>query len=232
MSNRGDYSTNTTIIPLGGSGGYRPRNIISAISEIQQFFVIESQGQDIPGEFLTLEGSLDLFKIGMRSGFNEGLFIILLFPVFSLYLIPFVLDTSDLFVKVMVAFVPYLALVINTFLCIYISRYYVGNITRRAINSLFIGRGVILLLKGFLIYVFYQVLFKLSTPEYVWAVAQKFGDPERLYYGYFSIVPKIVPLATEIAVSMCCAAILPYTAAYFLDRWRQYQTKRNIEKIH
>ena len=79
---------------------------------------------------------------------------------------------------------------------------------------------------------FYQVLFRLSTPEYVWAVAQKFGDPERLYYGYLSIVPKIVPLATEIAVSMCFAAILPYTAAYFLDRWRQHKTKRNIEKIH
>jgi len=232
MPNRGDYGTNTTIIPLGDSGGYRPRNIISAISEIQQFYVIESQGQDIPAEFLTLEGSLDLFKIGMRSGFSEGLFIILLFPVISFYLLPFVFDTSDQFVKSMVAMVPYLALVINTILCVYIGQYYVGNITRRAINSLFIGRGVVLLLKGFLIYVVYQILFRLSTPEHVWAVAQKFSNPQKIYYGYLEILPRLVPLATETALGMCFAAILPYLAAYLLDRWRQYKTKRNIEKIH
>lgn len=231
MSARGDYSTNTTIIPFGESGGYRPRNLISAISEIQQFYVIESQGQDIPAEFLTLEGSLGLFKIGMRSGFGEGLVIILLFPVFSFYLLPFVFDTSDSFVKAMVALVPYLALVINTLLCVYISRYYVGNITRRAINSLFIGRGVVLLLKGFLVYVVYQVVFKLSTPEYVWALAQRFSRPERIYYGYLEILPRLVPLATETAVGMCCAALLPYLAAYVLDRWRQHRVKKNLQQI-
>lgn len=232
MPEKGDYRTNTTIIPLGESGrGYRPRNIISAISEIQQFYVIESQGQNIPSEFLTLEGSLDLFKIGMRSGFNEGLFIMLLFPVFSFYLLPFVIDTSDLLVRVMVSLVPYLALVINTFLCIYIGRYYVGNITRRAINSLFIGRGMILLLKGFLIYVLYQLLFRLSTPEYVWAAAQKFSNPERVYYGYLSILPQLVPLATETAIGMCFAAVGPYITAYLLDRWRQRKARKNLEKI-
>lgn len=231
MSGKGDYGPNTTIIPVGGGGGYRPRNIISAISEIQQFYVIESQGQDIPSEFLTLEGSLDLFKIGMRSGFNEGLFVVLLFPVFSFYLLPFVIDTSDPFVKVTVTSVPYLALVINTVLCVYIGRYYIGNITRRAINSLFIGRGMILLLKGFFIYVVYQVIYKLSTPEYVWVVAQKFSNPEKIYYGYLSVLPKLVPLATETALGMCFAAIIPYLVSYLLDRWRQYQIKKNLTQL-
>jgi len=231
MAGKNDYSTNTTIIPLGGSGGYKPRNIISAISEIQQFYVIESQGQNIPSEFLTLEGSLDLFKIGMRSGFNEGLFIVLLFPVFSFYLLPFVLETSDPFAKGMVTQVPYLPLIINTVLCVYIGRYYVGNITRRAINSLFIGRGMVLLLKGFLIYVIYQIVFKLSTPEYIWAIAQRFSQPEKIYQGYVKILPELVPLATETAVGMCFAAILPYIVSYALDKWRLYRAKKNIEKI-
>ncbi|WP_163338792.1 hypothetical protein [Desulfopila sp. IMCC35008] len=231
MAGKDDYSTNTTIIPLGGSGVYRPRNIISAISEIQQFYVIESQGQDIPSEFLTLEGSLDLFKIGMRSGFNEGLFILLLFPIFSFYLLPFVLNTSDQFAKSMVTLVPYLPLIINTVLCVYIGRYYVGNITRRAINSLFIGRGMVLLLKGFLIYVIYQIVYKLSTPEYVWAVSQKFSQPEKIYQGYLEILPELVPLATETAVGMCFAAILPYIASYILDKWRLHKAKKNMEMI-
>lgn len=229
----GDYSANTAIIPLGGRSGksLRPRSIINAISEIQQYFVIESQGQEIPAEFLTLEGSLDLFKVGMRSGFNEGLLIVLLFPVFSFYLLPFVLDPTDLAMKIMFEMVPYLALVINTLLCIYLSRYYVGTITRRAINSLFVGRGMMLILKGFLIYLFYQVVFRLSTPENVWAVAQKFGDPEKLYYGYLTILPQLIPVATETAIFMGIAAVVPYGAAYVLDVLRQRRIKRNRQVI-
>ncbi len=231
MPDKGDYSPSATIIPLEGGNGFRPRTLISAISEIQQFFVIESQGQTIPAEFLTLEGSLDLFRIGMRSGFTEGLLVIMLFPVFSLYILPFVLQTSDLVVRLTVALVPYLALSVNTLICVYISRYYVGNITRRAINSLFLGRGTMLFLKGFLIYVFYQVVFRLSTPEYVGQVAQLFAHPEKIYSGYFSILPQLIPLATETAICMCFAAVSPYLVAYLLDHFRQYRTRSNISKI-
>ena len=232
MAEKGGYGTNTTIIPLDSSNSvYRPKGIINAISEIQQFYVIESHGQEIPSEFLTLEGSLDLFKIGMRSGFNEGLFILLLFPVFSFYLLPFVVDSSDLVVKRVVLLIPFLPLVINTILCIYLSRYYIGNITRKAINSLFIGRCLTLLLKGFLIYVLYQLLFQLSKPEYVWKVASNFHDPERVYYGYLSILPNMVPVATETVAGMYCAAIGPYIAACLLDCWRQRAKKKNMEKI-
>ena len=155
----------------------------------------------------------------------------MLFPVFHFYLFPFVFRQLDLFSRITFGCIPYIVLLINTAMCCYISRYYVGNITRRAINSLFIGRGVILLLKGFLIYVFYQILFKLSTPDYVWAVAQKFSNPEKLYYGYMEIVPRLVPLATEIAIGMCLAAIAPYIVAYLLDRWRQHKALTNMKKI-
>ncbi|HID70375.1 MAG TPA: hypothetical protein EYP35_07950, partial [Desulfobacterales bacterium] len=61
-ASRNDYSPNATVITTGGGGRpLRPRGLISAISEIQQFYVIEGQGQEIPAEFLTLEGSLDFF---------------------------------------------------------------------------------------------------------------------------------------------------------------------------
>ena len=228
---KGDYGTNTTIIPMEAGSRYRPRNLITAISEIQQYFVIESNGQEIPAEFFTLEGSLDLFRIGIRSGFNEGLIVILLFPIFSFYLLPFVFKTPDLLLNIIIGSIPYLALVINTILCMYISQYYVGNITRRAINSLFIGRGTMLLLKAVLIYVFYQVLYKLSTPEYVWAAVQRFGNAENLYNGYFSILPKVIPISTEIAVFMAVAAIIPYGTVYVLDVLRQRRIKNNNRAI-
>ncbi len=51
--NRGQNDTNAQIITTGSGRIYRPRNLLNAISEVQQFYVIESKGQDIPGEFLT-----------------------------------------------------------------------------------------------------------------------------------------------------------------------------------
>jgi hypothetical protein len=228
-----DYSPNATIITTGsGSGAPRPRNIINAISEIQQFYVIESQGQEIPAEFLTLEGSLDFFRIGATSGFKEGLFLILLFPVFSFYLLPFVLKSPDVFTEVIIHSVPYLPVLINTLLCSYISRYYVGNITRKAINSLFVGRASLLIVKSFFIYVFYYMLSALSTPERVWAVAQHFGaNAEKFYYGYLEMLPHIVPVAVHCSIFILIAAVFPYGSVYMLDIWRRYKIRKNQHMI-
>ena len=51
---KGPSDTNAQIITTDPGRIYRPQNLLSAISEIQQFYVIESKGQDIPAEFLTL----------------------------------------------------------------------------------------------------------------------------------------------------------------------------------
>ena len=232
--NSGDYSPNATIITTGGGGRIsRPKTIINAISEIQQFYVIEKQGQDIPAEFLTLEGSLDFFRIGIKSGLNEGLFLVLLFPVFSFYLLPFVLHSPDPGTKILFGSVPYLPILINTLLCSYISRYYIGNITRKAINSLFAGRAMILVAKGFLVYVSYLILYQMSTPERVWSVASYFNEnAEKIYYGYLETLPHLVPLATRCAIFILIAAIVPYGSVYLLDMWHKYKIKRNNRLIN
>ena len=66
----------------------------------------------------------------------------LLFPIFAFYLLPFVFRRADLFSKLLLDNIPYLVLIINTVMCCYIIRYYVGNITRKTINSLFMGRAL------------------------------------------------------------------------------------------
>ena len=162
---KGSSDTNAPIITTDSGRIYKPQNLLSAISEIQQFYVIESKGQNIPAEFLTLERTIDFFKIGLKSGFHEGLALILLFPVFHFYLFPFVFLHLDLLSHILFGCIPYLPLVINTTMCSYISRYYVGNITRKGINSLLTGRAMSLLVKAFLVYVIYLILYRLSTPE-------------------------------------------------------------------
>ena len=229
---QGRNTTNAQIITTDTGRIYGPKNLLSAISEIQQFYVIESKGQNIPAEFLTLERTLDFFKIGIKSGFHEGLTLTLLFPVFHFYLFPFVFHQCDLFSRLLFSSIPYLVLAINTAMCCYICRYFVGNITRKAINSLFTGRALALLLKAFLLYVLYLLIFRLSTPTNIWQLASQFGSMAgKIYYGYFEVKPHLLPVATKSALIMTIAAIFPYGSVFLLDGWLRYKIRRNARII-
>jgi hypothetical protein len=229
---KGPNDTNAQIITTDSGRDLRPKNLLNAISEIQQFFVIEGKGQDIPGEFLTLERTLDFFKIGIKSGFHEGVVLIFLFPLFYFYLFPFVFQKLDAISRILFGCVPYMVLIINTVMCSYISRYYVGNITRKAINSLLVGRAMSLVIKAFLLYVVYLVLFRMSTPENVWKVASHFGSrAEKMYYGYLEIKPYLIPVASESALFMVVAAVVPYGSVYLLDLWHRFKIRRNAKII-
>ncbi len=235
MANLGSNSTNAQIITTGGSGSYnKPATLLGAISGIQQFYVIESKGQTIPPEFLTIEGTINFFKIGMKSGFNEGFLLILLFPVFRFYLFPFVFEKADVFTHIIFGAIPYMILLINTCLCCYVSNYYIGNITRKAINSLFSGRAVSLLAKAFIVYVIYVFVDRLGTPEYVWNFVSKiFGsNAQEVYYGFFEIKPHLMPVATESSLFMCAAAIVPYGVVFLLDILRRKRLQKNLSSIH
>lgn len=230
----GAFSPNAPIINTSsGQTIEKPRNIIKVISEIQSLFVLENKmSHDIPGEFLTLENSIDLFNVGARSGLNEGLLLMLLLPAVDFYLIPFVLKSPSLPLKIVCGSIPYFTLIINTFLCAYISRYYVGNITRKAINSFLTGRVMVLVVKSFLIYVFYKILTGMSTPERVWGLAQHARkNAEAIYTGYMTILPHIMPIALRCSVLVLMAAILPYGAVFIRDALKQYKIKRNYARI-
>ena len=204
----------------------------SAILDLlSSYYMIEEQGQEIPAEFLTLEGSLDFFRIGAVSGFKEGLFLILLFPVFSFYLLPFVFKTPDLSLTITLNTIPYFPVIINTMLCIYISRYYVGNLTRKAVNSLFVGRATLLVAKAGFIYIAWYMLVRLSTPERVWAVAQHFNYPEQVYSNYLEILPHMMPVAVHCSLIILIASIVPYGSVYVLDHWRRYKIRKNHQII-
>jgi len=229
---KGQNDTNAQIITTDSGRIYQPKNLLSAISEIQQFYVIESKGQNIPAEFLTLERPLDFFKIGIKSGFHEGFALILLFPLFHFYLFPFIFQQLDLVSQILFGCIPYLPLIINTGMCSYISRYYVGNITRKGINSLLMGRALSLLIKAFLVYVIYLILYRISTPQNIWKFALQFGSraPE-IYYGYLTIKPHLLPLATKSSLLMVLAAIFPYGSVYVLDLLHRCRIKRNSKII-
>ena len=224
--------TNAPILTTNQGQVEQPQTLLDAISDIQQFYVIESQGQDIPGDFLTIKRSMEFFKIGVKSGFVEGIALALLTPFFAFYLMPFVLKAPDLTTKILFGSMPYILIAVNTVLCSYIGQFYVGKITRKSINSLLSGRTMSLLVKALLIYVFYLILHRVSTPSRVWEVTKHFGSwAERFYYGYLEILPQMIPVATQCALIMAIAAVVPYGMVYSLDQWQRSKIKRNMRKI-
>jgi len=220
------------VIITNNAAAPRPKGIISAISEIQQFYVIEKTGQEIPAEFLTIEGSLDFMKIGLKSGFSEGLFLFIFMPLIEFYLVPFVMQSPTPFVEVLFHMMPYFTVILSTIMCSYISKYYIGCITRRAVNSLFMGRSTSLLVKAFLIFILYTFIDRLGTPKNIWFLAEKLGgNAQKFYYGFYEIQPYLMPAATRAAVALAVAATLPFMSVYFLDRWRSYKVARNMRYI-
>ena len=154
---------------------YRPRthvspsSIIDAISEIQQYHIIERTGQDIPSDFLTMRGMLTFFLVGFRSGFWEGAFLGLLLPLaWGVWeeVIPAFGGTADFFGKCLVFLFGFgISLMMTVILGGILARYYGGNLTRKAVNSLVWGRTLSLVAKGILIFLVFNLLVFLLQPE-------------------------------------------------------------------
>jgi hypothetical protein len=228
----GSYSPNATFINTDNRQYVKPRSIINVISDIQHYCMAEKLGNALPAEYLTLENSLGFFGVGAKSGLTEGLFLLLLLPAVEFYLLPFVLKSPSFLLKTMFGSFPFLPVIANTLLCAYISQYFVGIVTRKAINAFFTGRMLVLVAKSFMIYVFYTLLIGLSTPERVWQVAQySSNNSEAIYYGYMTMLPNIMPIATRCSLFVLIAAILPYGTVFIMDMWRRSKIKRNHARI-
>jgi hypothetical protein len=221
--------------PMLSSGEWQPKNILDAVAEIQQFHVIESKGQDIPVEFLTLTGTLSFFSIGARSGFGETFFLFVLFPLFQFYLLPFELRVNGV-ARLVLGAAPFFLLIANTVMCFFVSRFYIGTLTRRAINSLFLGRAIVLTGKSVLVYVLYFVLSHptILTPERVWGIANRLRPElaDKIFYGFeLKVLPLMMTAATTCSLFILAAAALPYGSAYALDKWRQKKQAENQARV-
>ncbi len=106
-----------------------------------------------------------------------------------------------------------------------------GNLTRKAVNSLFIGRATLLVAKAGFIYIVWYMLVRISTPEHVWAVAQHFNHPKQVYSDYLEILPYMMPVAVHCSLIILISSIVPYGSVYVLDHWRRYKTRKNQQII-
>ncbi len=226
-----DVSAQVLAARTGREGVAKPRNLVTAISEVQQYYVMEDGGEGLPADFLTMEQRLALFEVGFRSGFVEGLLVLVL-PLLEFYLFERAMESTDWSVRIFFWSAPYLSVLVNTGICSYLSRFLIGNMTRRAITALLTGRTLALVVKSGLIYFCYLLLDRLVVPHRVWGLVRHFGSfAGPAYYRIMQVKPYLVPTATNSASILLAGAVLPFLVVFLRDGWRRYRTAANERLI-
>jgi hypothetical protein len=227
------------IIPISG-GGNTSRSVhglLGAISHIQQWYVIEKLGQDIPDEFLTLEGQLSYFNCGFGSGFIEGL----IFAVITAFLMPIIADAGvNYSVASVFPLVRYKSFLyaVNCFpilifctICCYLSKYRIGKLTKKAVDNLLVGRLFAMILKGVLIFVGFIMLSNSINPERAYKLSKYLTimNKDKLATVYRIIMhmkPTLITTAYDVAFIFAVATLVPFCTIWLVSLYRSYNRKR------
>lgn len=231
----GSQDAPAEVVPVGGAamGSTKRRfgNIIDAISQIQQFAVIEQDGTEIPEDFLTVRGRLNFFNIGFGHGFIEGLMFALLMAV----IMPFLYDAS--LVRDVAKYFPLiqfksflwglnlLPVIVVGGMCCFLSKYRIGIITKKAIDALLIGRLFCLIMKGILIFVVLIFLSNRITAGNAWKAANAVTLWNRryalmVYQAIWDIKPHLVTTAYDVLAIFIAAMLMPFLTVWLVAFYR------------
>ena len=241
LGSPGDVSSGM-IIPVDQSGGGSTNrlfpHILDAISQIQQFYVIEASGQPIPDDFLTIRGKLNFFNVGFGAGFLEAL-------LFAFFMSVIMILVSDDNTKEAIA--RYFPLIRNSFflwsvnllpvlisggLCCYLSRCYIGRISKKAVDSLLLGRVFSMILKGLLVFFLMTWISKGITAQSAWTFARwvsfhRYHFATRIYFILMAMKPLLIKRAFELLAIFGLAVIMPFLIIWGVAWVRKIKAARD-----
>ncbi len=243
MANRettGNPEIGGDIVPVGQTRSSTQSifgNIIDAISQIQQFAVIERSGQDIPDDFLTIRGKLNFFNMGFGNGFIEGI----VFAFLTAFTLPIMSDDglklwvehyfplvrSRLFLWCLTC----APIIIAGGLCCFLSKYRIGILSKNAVDSLLIGRLFSLAIKGILIFVFLIFLSNNLTPESAWKAAYRISLhkeelAEIIYRVIWNVHPHLIPTAYRTLFVFFIATMTPFFSIWLVSFYRKSRLQK------
>lgn len=233
----------------GGSGSNnykKPKGVVDAVSEIQQYYALEKQVEDeLPAEYFTIKQSLDFFNIGLKSAFTEGIIFIViipfamaLYPSFKEYFYGVPLSDNEL---ISMYAVTYGHIGAMTMFLAAMSKYYSGNLTKNAIVSLLSGRSMALIFKAFLAFGLFKFLysFSMANPQGLYKISEKSVTlfkillsnypvtPMQIYTYYYQwAAPALNKVAYSVLYSMLFMAILPFITLVYRGMMRERAAKK------
>ncbi len=157
----------------------KPRGLLMAISEIQRYSLAERQGKPLSKDFLTLNGEISFFGLGLTSGLLSHFVIMCLTPLsigVMLDLVPvFGKAQADTFDKIFAMLMAVsFSLGYSIFLAL-TSKYYIGELTKACVKKLLQGATVGAFLKmAISVIVFHFMYFKVLTEDTLSSILLKF----------------------------------------------------------
>ncbi len=156
-------------VVITSSGDMKPKGLIDAISEIEQFYTTEQSGSEIPERFFTTKNKIEFFEVGFKGAFISGLITALLLPwaigVFEKKVPVFgVLGGSwfDQIFAMMLAFsftIGYAVFIAS------IGRYYEGAFTKSMVRCLLSGVVIGAVFKMVIAFLFFHFLYFVILTE-------------------------------------------------------------------
>lgn len=143
-----------------------PKSLLSAVSMIQRLKLMENGRKSLDKDFVVLEQSVGFLEVGIRSAWFDSLIWITGYVVagaivyfmqdnyleeVKTQIFSWQLDGSPLYWASKAA--SFSGLLFSTGLCVYMSRFYIGDACKKAINSVFMARGIFLVSLSLFIFV-------------------------------------------------------------------------------
>ncbi|WP_267523608.1 hypothetical protein [Campylobacter sp. MG1] len=232
------------ILQQNTSNAYvKPRSFISALSEIQRFYVLESK-TEIPEEFFTLEQIIDYVKLGFLGGVFESFLFIFVFSLLQIFYEPIKIYffNSDIeYLEIfLLQFISYLPIIITSLLLLFISKYFNGKFTKRAILSLLGGRALSFFLKAIVVFVVFSYFINFvnnntssfnSFLDFISSLLMKISNnltPNFITnFFYEKIFNSVEVVMYNIIFTMMLSGILPYCMVIY----KSYKKIHREEKI-
>lgn len=226
-----------------------PKNLITAMSEIQQWHVYESSGQPLGKDFFTMQHTMAFATIAVRSAFLDTFIWILGYLVLGA-LIYFVQEnflhertTQILFWKVDGSPVYWFAklasfggLAFSTVMCVLMSRYYIGMVPRKAINSLFATRAIFLMSASFAVFLILGLLYRfLSDDMYILKASEfflRFSESAALkfeHYVHYYLRRAVFEASIISIVASSVSVVIPFVAIGIYKAFKRRKQDLGVE---
>jgi membrane-anchored glycerophosphoryl diester phosphodiesterase (GDPDase) len=191
-----DSGKRQQVVYMAGSKAAQKKSLIDAISEIQQYSVMEKQGTEVPGQFLALKGKIEYMGIGIKSGFIIGLFMSIAMP--------FVM-TESIQNILLCAVIP---LSVGLLFGIYIPRFCSGEMSKTMIKNMLAGFWTGALFSLIIAAcVYYGLVMFIENRRYV---------PQGMLQWLVSVRPLLKQCPKWILLGTLLTSVLPFYKSIFL----------------
>lgn len=190
MSGKSNTSNNETIVTNNGEQREKAKNIVDAHAEISRYSVLEMNGGETHERMFAWDQVIEFFAIGFKiffAGFIVSLFMVPVAVAVNFGLLDMYGGRPNIYDKIFIFILAFSMTVSAVLIIIRIGKFVEGPVTYKMLKSLYTGAIASTLVKGLVLFVLFQFLATLITPQAILA--------------HLDILLRLMPNANSIAAS-------------------------------